>query len=44
VEAGDAAGARQEMRVHLARTSEDVEAAIGEGMLDAGELREKEGV
>jgi GntR family transcriptional repressor for pyruvate dehydrogenase complex len=44
VEAGDATGARQEMRVHLARTSEDIEAAIGEGMLDAGEPREKEGV
>ena len=44
VEAGDAAGARQEMRVHLARTSEDIEAAIGEGMIDAGELREKEGL
>ncbi|HET6346839.1 MAG TPA: FadR/GntR family transcriptional regulator [Myxococcota bacterium] len=44
VEAGDAAGARKEMRAHLAKTSEDIEAAIGEGMLDEGELREKEEV
>ena len=44
VEARDAAGARQEMRAHLAKTSEDIEAAIGEGMLDAGKLREKEGI
>jgi hypothetical protein len=32
------------MRTHLAKTSEDIEAAIGEGMLDARELKEKEGV
>jgi GntR family transcriptional regulator, transcriptional repressor for pyruvate dehydrogenase complex len=44
VEAGDAAGAREEMRAHLARTAEDIEAAFGEGVLDAGEIREKEGV
>src|SRR5215212_3395411 len=44
VEVKDAAGARQEMRAHLAKTSEDIEAAIGEGMLDAGELQEKEEV
>jgi GntR family transcriptional regulator, transcriptional repressor for pyruvate dehydrogenase complex len=44
VEARDAAGAREEMRTHLAKTSEDIEAAIGEGMLDARELREKEEV
>lgn len=42
VEAGDAAGAREEMRVHLANTAEDIEAAIGEGVLDAGGLPEKE--
>ena len=42
VEAKDAAGARREMRAHLAKTLEDIEAAIGEGMLDAGELQEKE--
>ncbi|HJQ27975.1 MAG TPA: FCD domain-containing protein, partial [Rubrobacter sp.] len=44
VEEGDAAGAREEMRAHLAKTAEDIEAAIGEGVLDAGELREKEEV
>jgi len=44
VEAKDDAGAKQEMRAHLAKTSKDIEAAIGEGMLDAGELRDKEGV
>jgi GntR family transcriptional repressor for pyruvate dehydrogenase complex len=44
VEANDAAGARREMRAHLAETSQDIEAAIGEGMLDVGELQEKEGV
>ena len=44
VEAGDAAGARKEMRAHLAKTAEDIEAAIGEGIIDAGELREKEEV
>lgn len=44
VEDGDAAGAREEMRVHLANTAEDIEAAIGEGSIDAGELREKEEV
>src|SRR5918997_6215806 len=44
VEAGDAAGAREEMRLHLAKTAEDIEAAIGEGALDAGGLPEKEGV
>jgi DNA-binding GntR family transcriptional regulator len=42
VEAGDAPGAREEMRVHLANTAEDIEAAIGEGVLDAGGLPEKE--
>ncbi len=42
VEAGDTAGAREEMRAHLARTAEDIEAAIGEGVLDVGEFREKE--
>ena len=44
VEAGDAAGAREEMRLHLAKTAEDIEAAIGEGVLDAGGLPEKEEV
>jgi GntR family transcriptional repressor for pyruvate dehydrogenase complex len=44
VEAKDATGARREMRAHLAKTSEDIEAAIDEGMLDAGELQEKEEV
>ena len=43
VEARDAAGAREEMRAHLAKTAEDIEAAIREGMLDGGEPREKEG-
>src|SRR5918996_2762057 len=44
VEARDAGGAREETRAHLAKTAEDIEAAIGEGALDAGELLEKEGV
>src|SRR5918996_6062072 len=44
VEARDAGGAREETRAHLAKTAEDIEAAIGEGVLDAGELLEKEGV
>ena len=44
VEAGDAAGAREEMRLHLANTAEDIEAAIGEGVLDVEGLPEKEGV
>jgi len=42
VEAGDAPGAREEMRLHLANTAEDIQAAIGEGILDAGGLPEKE--
>src|SRR5215204_758695 len=44
VETKDAGRAREEMRTHLAKTAEDIEAAIGEGVLDAGELLEKEGV
>jgi GntR family transcriptional regulator, transcriptional repressor for pyruvate dehydrogenase complex len=44
VAAGDSGGAREVMRVHLAKTAEDIEAAIGEGGLDAGELSEKEEV
>jgi GntR family transcriptional regulator, transcriptional repressor for pyruvate dehydrogenase complex len=44
VEARDVGGAREEMRVHLAKTAGDIEAAIGEGLLDAGESKEKEGV
>jgi DNA-binding FadR family transcriptional regulator len=43
VEAGDAGGAREEMRAHLVKTAEDIEAAIGEGVLDAGDLQ-KEGL
>jgi GntR family transcriptional repressor for pyruvate dehydrogenase complex len=43
VETGDAGGAREEMRAHLVKTAVDIEAAIGEGVLDAGDL-EKEGV
>jgi hypothetical protein len=31
------------MRGHLVKTAEDIEAAIGEGVLDAGDLK-KEGV
>ena len=31
VEAGDAEGARERMRVHLANTARDIEAALGEG-------------
>jgi len=42
VEAEDAPGAREEMRLHLANTAEDIQAAIGEGILDAGGLPEKE--
>lgn len=41
VEAGDAGGAREEMRRHLANTAKDIEAAIREGMLDAGELQKE---
>ena len=43
VEAGDAGGARERMRVHLANTARDIEAALGEGMLDE-EMREMDGV
>jgi GntR family transcriptional regulator, transcriptional repressor for pyruvate dehydrogenase complex len=32
VEAGDAGGARERMRVHLANTARDIEAALGEDM------------
>jgi GntR family transcriptional regulator, transcriptional repressor for pyruvate dehydrogenase complex len=38
VESGDAGGAREKMRVHLANTARDIEAALGE------ELREMDGV
>ncbi len=34
VEAGDAEGARQEMRAHLENTAKDIEAALGEGALE----------
>jgi GntR family transcriptional repressor for pyruvate dehydrogenase complex len=40
VEAGDAEGARREMRAHLMATAEDIEAAIGEQALETGVLRE----
>ena len=43
VEAGDADGARQQMRVHLMNTAKDIEAALGEGTL-GDELREMDGV
>jgi GntR family transcriptional repressor for pyruvate dehydrogenase complex len=43
VEAGDAEGARREMRSHLANTVKDIEAVLGEGALGA-ELRGKEEV
>jgi GntR family transcriptional repressor for pyruvate dehydrogenase complex len=43
VVAGDAEGARREMRAHLAKTAEDIEEALGEGALD-GEPRGKEDV
>ena len=41
VEAGDAEGARREMRVHLENTVKDIEAVLGEGALDT-ELRGRE--
>ncbi|QIN81498.1 FCD domain-containing protein [Rubrobacter tropicus] len=37
VESGDADGARDEMRSHLANTARDIEEAIREGMLETGE-------
>lgn len=37
VESGDAEGARREMRAHLANTAKDIEAAIGEGIIEEGE-------
>jgi GntR family transcriptional repressor for pyruvate dehydrogenase complex len=43
VEAGDAEGARREMRTHLANTVKDIEAVLGEGALDR-ELRGREEV
>jgi GntR family transcriptional regulator, transcriptional repressor for pyruvate dehydrogenase complex len=36
VEAGDAEGARREMRAHLANTVKDIEAVLGEGALEEG--------
>ena len=42
VEAGDADGAREKMRVHLMNTARDIEAALAEGMLDR-ETREMDG-
>jgi GntR family transcriptional repressor for pyruvate dehydrogenase complex len=39
VEAGDAEEARREMRTHLANTARDIEAAIREGAIDAGQAR-----
>ncbi len=41
VEAGDAEGARREMRAHLEYTVKDIEAVLGEGALDT-ELRGRE--
>jgi GntR family transcriptional repressor for pyruvate dehydrogenase complex len=41
VEAGDAEGARREMRAHLANTVRDIEAVLGEGALEEG-LRGRE--
>ena len=43
VEAGDAEGARREMRAHLANTVEDIEAVLGGGALE-GELQGREEV
>jgi GntR family transcriptional repressor for pyruvate dehydrogenase complex len=43
VEAGDAEGARREMRAHLANTIKDIEAVLGEGALEEG-LRGREEV
>jgi GntR family transcriptional repressor for pyruvate dehydrogenase complex len=43
VEAGDAEGARREMRVHLENTAADIEAALREGTLGAAGAPEKEG-
>src|SRR5215207_7052754 len=40
VEAGDAEGARREMRAHLMATAEDIEAAISEQALETEVLRE----
>jgi GntR family transcriptional regulator, transcriptional repressor for pyruvate dehydrogenase complex len=43
IEAGDAEGAREGMRVHLTNTARDIEAALAEGMLgeeDMGEIDE----
>ena len=37
VQSGDAEGARQKMRSHLANTARDIEAAIREGTLETGE-------
>ncbi len=42
VEEGDADGARREMRVHLANTAEDIEAALREGTLEVTENWERE--
>lgn len=41
VEAGDADGAREEMRIHLANTARDIEMALREGALEAGETRQE---
>ena len=41
VEAGDAQGARREMRAHLENTVKDIEAVLGEGALER-ELRRRE--
>lgn len=44
IQDGDAAGARKEMRLHLANTAEDIEAAVGEGTANTKKPSEKEGV
>ena len=43
VEAGDAEGARGEMRAHLVNTARDIEEALGKGELHE-EFRERSGV
>ena len=42
VEAGDAGGARREMRAHLANTVKDIEAVLGGGALEEGLLGREE--
>lgn len=44
IEDNDAEGARQEMRVHLENTAEDIEAALDEGDIEETQAWEKEGI